>query len=72
MSFSPDLANQPQKVIFSRKTTKKIYPKIFSMILQLGKSIFKIIWTWHLDSKFSFDIQIKTILTKVNRTIGLL
>ena len=42
------------------------------MILQLGKSIFKIIWTWRLDSKFSFYIHIKTILTKVNRTIGLL
>ena len=26
----------------------------------------------HLDSKLSFDIHIKTILTKVNRTIGLL
>ena len=72
MSFSPDLANQPQKVIFSRKTTKKIYPKIFFNNIAVSKADSQKHLGPHLDPKLSFDIYIQTILTKVNRTISLL
>ena len=71
MSFNPDPTKQAQEVIFSRKTTKKIHPKIFLITFQFIKPIFKNIWAFHLDSKLSSDLYIKTILTKVNRTIGL-
>ena len=52
MSFSPDLANQPQKVIFSRKTTKKIYPKIFFYDITVRKIDFQN----YLDLPFRFKI----------------
>ena len=72
MSFSPDPIKQVQKVIFSRKTTKKIYPKIFFNNIPISKANSQKHLGLHLDSKLFFDIHIKIILTKVNRTIGLL
>ena len=32
MRFNPDPTKQAQKIIFSRKTTKKIHPKIFQLV----------------------------------------
>ena len=72
MSFNPDPIKQVQKVIFSRKTTKKIYPKIFFNNIPISKANSQKHLGLHLDSKLFFDIHIKIILTKVNRTIGLL
>ena len=72
MSFSPDPIKQVQKVIFSRKTTKKIYPKIFFNNIPISKANSQKHLGLHLDSKLFFDIHIKIILTKVNITIGLL
>ena len=72
MSFNPDPTKQAQVVIFSRKTIKKIYPKIFFNNIPVSKADSQKHLGLHLDSKLSFDIHIKTILTKVNRTIGLL
>ena len=72
MSFNPDSAKQAKEVIFSRKTTKKIHPKIFFNNIPVSKADSQKYLRLHLDSKLSFDIHIKTILTKVNRTIGLL
>ena len=72
MSFNPDPTKQAQEVIFSRKTAKKIHPKIFFNIIPVSKTDSQKHLSLHLGSKLSFDIHIKTILTKVNRTIGLL
>ena len=72
MSFNPDPTKQAQEVIFSRKTTKKIHPKIFFNNIPVSKANSQKHLGLHLDSKLSFDIHIKTVLTKVNRTIGLL
>ena len=72
MNFKPDPTKQAQEVIFSRKTTKKIHPKIFFNNIPVSKADSQKHLGLHLDSKLSFDIHIKTILTKVNRTIGLL
>ena len=72
MSFNPDPPKQAQEVIFSRKTTRKIHPKIFFNNIPVSKADSQKHLGLHLDSKLSFDIHIKTILTKVNRTIDIL
>ena len=72
MSFNPDPTKKVQEVIFSRKTAKKICPKIFFNNISVSKTDSQNHLGLHLDSKLSFHIHIKTILTKVNRTIGLL
>ena len=73
MNFNPDPTKQTQETIFSRKTTKKIYPKTFSNNIPVSKANSQIHLGLYLDSKLSFDIHIKIIaLTKVNKTIGLL
>ena len=72
MNFNPDPTKQTQEAIFSRKTTKKIYPKIFFNNFPVSKADSQNHLGLYLDSKSSFDIHIKTALTKVNKTIGLL
>ena len=47
-------------------------PITFSIILQLVKPILKNIWACIYIQNLPFDIHIKTILTKLNRTLGLL
>ena len=69
-SFNIDHKKQSQKVMFSRKTSRKIHPKMFFNNILVSKSDCEKHLGLHLDSKSSFDIVIKTILTKVNRTIG--
>ena len=72
MIFDPDQTEQARVAIFSRKTTKKIYPKIFFNNIPVSKADSQKHLGMRLDSKSFFDIHIKTILTKVNRTTGLL
>ena len=72
MSINLDSTKKAQEVIFSRKTTKKIHPKTFFNSIPVIKADFQKHLDLHLDSKLTFDIHIKTILTKVNITIGLL
>ena len=67
MSFNPDLTKQAQETNFSRQTRKIIHPKIFFNNIPVNKADHLGL---HLDSKLSFEIHIKTILTKVDRTIG--
>ena len=55
-----------------RKTTKKIQPKTFFNNIPVTKADSQNYLGLDLDLKLSFDIDIKTVLTKVNRTIGLL
>ena len=72
MSFNPDPSKQDQEVIFSRKHQKISHPSIYfnnnpiesvSSQKHLGMT---------LDTKLNFQEHIKSILTKVNKTIGLL
>ena len=72
MSFNPDPTKQAQEIIFRRKTTKKAHPKIFFNNIPVSKVDSQKHLGLHLGSKLSFEIHIKTVLTKVNRTIGLL
>ena len=72
MSFNPDPSKQAQEVILSRKHQKISHPSIyfnnnpiesFSSQKHLGMI---------LDTKLNFQEHIKNILTKLNKTIGLL
>ena len=68
MSFNPDPTKQAQEVTFSRKT---YHPKIFFNNIPVVKADSQKHLGLHLDSKLIFEIHIKTILTKVDRTTGL-
>ena len=72
MCFNPDPTKQAQEVTFCRKPTKKIHPQIFLNNIPDSKANSQKHLGLHLNSKLSFDIHIKTILTKINGTIGLL
>ena len=72
MSFSNDPTKQAREVILNRKTTQKIHPKNFLNNIPVVKLILKKHLGLYLESKLSLGIYIKTILTKVNRNIGLL
>ena len=72
MSFNSDPSKQAQEVIFSCKHQKISYPSIYfnnSPIESVSsqKHLRKI-----LDTKLNFQEDIKNILTKVNKTVGLL
>ena len=71
MRFNPDPTKQAQEVIFSRKTTKKIHPKLLFNNIPVSKADSQNYLGLYLDSKLFFDTHIKTTLTKVNRTMGL-
>ena len=72
MSFNPDPTKQAQEVIFSRMTTKKFHSKIFFNNIPVTKANSQKQLGMHLDSKLFLDIHIKTTLTKLIKTIGLL
>ena len=59
-------------VLFSRKSSKKIHPEIFCNNISVRKADFQNHLGLHLDLSLSFDNDIKTVLTKMNRTTVLL
>ena len=65
MSFNPDPSKQAQEVIFSRKFKKVTHPPL---VFNNANGFQCII----LDSKLTFEDHYKTVLSKTNRTIGLL
>ena len=72
ISFNSDPKKQVEEVIFSRKTAKKVHRKVFFENIPVNKVDSQKHFDLHLDLKLSFNIHIKTVLTKVNRTIDLL
>ena len=71
MKFNPDPIKQPQKVIFSCKTSKRNHPG-----LMFNNNIVNLTTNYkHLgmifDSKLSFDEHLKSVLKK-KKTVGLL
>ena len=73
MSFNSDPSNQGQEVIFSRKLQKNSHPP---SIYFNNNSKEQVSSQKHLamilDATLNFQEQIKNLLTKVNKTIGLL
>ena len=72
MSFNPDPSKQVQEVIFSRK-----HQKISHHFFYFSNNPIKSVSSQKhlgmiLDTKLNFKEHIKNILTKVNKTIGLL
>ena len=59
--LSTDPIKQVQEVIFIRKTTKKIHPKIFFNKIPVSEADSQKLLVFHLDSELCFYIQIKTV-----------
>ena len=70
MSFNPDPKKQAQEVIFSRKSKAKSHPPlVFNNIVTqtTSQKHLGII----LDTRFSFEKHLETVLCKINKTIRL-
>ena len=72
MNFNPDLNKQAQEIIFSRKKTTSLHPVVHFYngpvkLTQIHKH-FEIM----LDSNLSYEYHIRSMLNKVNKTIGFL
>ena len=72
MSFNPDPSKQAQEVIFSRKLQKISHPSIYFNNIPIEQVSSQKHLGMILDAKLNFQENIKNLLTKVNKTIGLL
>ena len=72
MSFNPDPSKQAQEVIFSRKLQKISHPSIYFNNNPIEQVSSQKHLGMILDAKLNFQEHIKHLLTKVNKTIGLL
>ena len=72
MSFNPDLSKQAQEFIFSRKLQKISHPSIYFNNNPFEQVSSQKHLGMILDAKLNFQEHIKNILTKVNKTTGLL
>ena len=72
MSFNLDPSKQAQEVIFSRKHQKISHPSIYFNNNPIESVSSQKHLGMILDPKLNFQAPIKNMLTKVNKTIGLL
>ena len=72
MSFNPDPSKQAQEVIFFRKHQKISHPSIYFNNNPIESVSSQKHLGMILDTKLNFQEHVKKILTKVNKTIGLL
>ena len=72
MSFNPDPSKQAQEVIFSRKHQKISHPSIYFNNNPIESVSSQKHLGMILDTKLNFQEHIKSIITKVNKTIRLL
>ena len=72
MRFNPDPNKQAQQVIFSRKINKIDHPPLyFNQNLVKSSSTHKHLGMV-LDTRLDFNLHLKNVQNKVNKTIGLL
>ena len=72
MKFNPDPKKQAQEITFSRKKTATLHPVLyFDNKPVISTQICKHLGMM-LDSNLSYEHHIKSILKKVDKTIGLL
>ena len=72
MKFNPDTNKQAQEIIFSGKINKIDYPPLyFNQNLVKSSSTHKHLGMV-LDTRLEFNLHLKNVLNKVNKTIGLL
>ena len=72
MSCNPDPSKQAQEGIFSRKLKNVSHPPLVFNNANVSSCKSQKHLGVLLDSKLTFEEQYKTILSKTNRTIGLL
>ena len=72
MSFNHDPSKQAQEVIFSRKHQKMSHPSVYFNNNPIESVSSQKHLGMILDSKLNFQEHIKNIITKVNKTAGLL
>ena len=72
MNFHQDPNKQTQEIIFSRKKTASLYPVVYFDNKPVKSSQIHKHRGMILDSNLSYEQHIKSILNKVNETIGLL
>ena len=72
MSFNPDPTKQAQEVIFSRKTKKSSHPPLVFNNANVCHTASQKHLGIILDSQLMFETHLKTVTTKINKTIGLL
>ena len=72
MNFNPDPTKQAQEVIFSRKTKQLPHPPLVLNNTNVTQSIYQKQIFIILDSKLTLENHINMVITKINKTIGLL
>ena len=72
MRFNPDPKKQAQEVIFSRKINKIDYPLLYFNENLVKSSSTQKHLGMILDTKLDFNLHLKNVQNKVNKTIGLL
>ena len=72
MSFNPDSNKQAQEVIFSCKIQKSSQPSLIVNNNIVNQSLAQKYLGMFLDTKLDFQEHLKSIFSKVNKTIGLL
>ena len=72
MSFNPDPNKQAQEVLFSRKIQKSSQPSLIFNNNIVTQSLTQKHLGIFLDIKLDFQEHLKSIFSKINKTIGLL
>ena len=70
MNFNPDPNKQAQEIIFSRKKTASLHPVVYFDNKPVKSSQIHKHLGMILDSNLNYEHHIKSILNKVNKTIG--
>ena len=70
MIFNPDLFNEAQEVIFSRKTGKVGHPKVTSIIYQFHVLTIEIVWTYiWMRYQISTNLHIKKLPKRIRKIV---
>ena len=72
MNFIPDPSKQAQEVIFSRKLQKKNHNQVYFSHSSVKQVPSQKHLGMYLDTKLNFQEHLNNVLSKANKTIGLL
>ena len=72
MNFKPDPITQAQEVIFARKLQKTNHNQIYFNHNSIKQVFSRKDFGLYLDTKLNFQEDLNPVLSKVNKTIGLL
>ena len=72
MILYPDISRQAQEVVFSRKTDKVNYMPLTFNTIPISQTSHQKHHGFYLDEKLNFSHQVKEIVSKVNKEIGII